>query len=109
MNEFVLNLASWKTEVPEVITKNDPSTNEEVKVYSGKTVEEDYPIRDNLQTMLRASGVFQDINDVAEAVYLAHQIRDADADEMFIEIRQIKLLKQCLDAHLRAVKEGRGQ
>ena len=107
---FELSLVSWKSEVPEVIKKNDPNSGEEVNMFSGKMISEDYPIRENLSTMLRSPGVFEDANDVAEAVYLAHMIKDTDEESIIVSVdqRQIMLLKKCLDAHLKAAANQRG-
>lgn len=105
---FELNLSSWESNVPEVVKKNDPTTGEEVNVFSGETVKEDYPVRENLQAMLRSPGVFEDINDVAEAVHLAHVIKDEKADKVSLDQRQVTLLKKCLDTHLKAAANQRG-
>ena len=86
---FELSLVCWKADVPEVIKKTDPATQEEVNVFSGKTIQEDYPIRENLQAMLRAPGVFKEVNDVAEAVHLAHVIKDETEETVTVDRQQV--------------------
>jgi len=105
---FELSLKSWVTDVPEMTKQVDPSTQKEVWVGTGKTVKEEYPLRINFQAMLRSPGVFADINDVAEAVTLAHMIKDTVDDNVMIDERQVRVLKQCLNTHLEAAKAGRG-
>jgi len=106
---FELSLVCWKADVPEIIKKTDPATQEEVNVFSGKTIQEDYPIRENLQAMLRSPGVFKEVNDVAEAVHLAHVIKDETEETVTVDRQQVTLLKKCLDAHLAAAAEGKCQ
>jgi hypothetical protein len=105
---FKLDLTSWEADVPEIIEKIDPSTQKKVKVYSGKTVKDDYPVRENLSAMLRSPGVFRDANEVAEAVFLAHAIRDHESDSMELDSPQIAILKKCVDTHLAAAADQRG-
>jgi len=106
--DLVLNLKHWEVEVPEVVKELDPTTQKEVNVFSGKTIQEDYPIRENLQAMLRSPGVFSEVNDVAEAVVLARLIKDETDDEILLDRPQVILLKKCLDTHLKAAAEQRG-
>lgn len=106
---FELSLTCWQADVPEIIKKIDPATQKEVNVFSGETIQEDYPIRENLQAMLRSPGVFTEVNDVAEAVHLAHMIKDEAEDVITIDKQQVTLLKKCLDAHLAAAAEGKCQ
>jgi len=48
----------------------------------------DYPIRSNLSVWLRMAGMFRKAEDVAEAVSLAKQIRDAEEDYVILDERE---------------------
>lgn len=100
MKKFTLDLTSW------VIPIQVQKTAEDGKPYL-KTEDADYPVKDNLGMMLRAGGLFKNVEDTVEAVMLGKSIQDTTEDSIEIDERELDLLKKCLDKHLEAAADGK--
>jgi len=100
MKKFVLDLTSWK--IPLQVQKTDKDGKPYIDVE-----DTDYPIKDNLGMMLRAGGLFKNVEDTVEAVMLGKSIQDTTEDSVEIDERELDLLKSCLDKHLEAAAEGK--
>jgi len=66
----------------------------------------DYPIRSNLSVWLRMAGMFRKAEDVAEAVSLAKQIRDAEEDYVILDEREAQILRSVIDRLLELSADG---
>lgn len=77
----------------------------------GKQVEKTdvYPLRDNLSNYLRAVGLFDTGEEIAEAVVLAKQILacDTEDDTLVLDEREMKVLKKCINLHVKLTKENK--
>lgn len=100
MKNFALELSSWK--IPLQVQK----TTEDGKPFI-ETEDIDYPIKDNLSMMLRAGGLFKNVEDTVEAVMLGKLIQTTTEDNIEIDERELDLLKKCLDKHLESAAEGK--
>lgn len=101
MKKFVLDLTTWEIDVP--VQKMDDAG----KPFVG-TKKMDYPVRDNLGSMLRAGGLFDNTEDTVEAIVLGKNIRSCMEATIEIDERELDLLKKCVDRHLEAANKGQG-
>jgi hypothetical protein len=67
----------------------------------------EYPLRNNLSEWLRTTGIFRNGNDIAEAVVLAKTIREYELNVLFIDEREAKLLKECLNRFIELTADGK--
>ena len=65
-----------------------------------------YPIRENISVWLRTAGMFRTIEDVAEAVCLAKQVRSSDDDFLILDEKEASILKRVVDRHLELTADG---
>lgn len=100
MKKFTLSLTSWVIPIQVQKTAEDGKPFIEIE-------DTDYPVKDNLGMMLRAGGLFKNIEDTVEAVMLGKSIQDTTEDSIEIDERELDLLKNCLDKHLEAAAEGK--
>ena len=89
MKKFELDLTAYEVEIP------------------GENNGIQYPIRDNLSSMLRAAGVFKSGEDTAEAVSLGKSIMAAQLNDIILDEREMEILKSCLNRHISATAEGK--
>lgn len=101
MKKFVLDLTTWEVEIP--VQKMDKD--DKPYFIQEKT---DYPVKENLGLMLRAGGLFDNTEDTVEAIIIGKSIQSHKKDSIEIDERELNLLKQCLDRHLKASTEGKG-
>ncbi len=64
-----------------------------------------YPFRGNCSSWLRTAGMFKTIEDVAEAVCLAKQIRDAKDDFLILDEKEATILRAVMNKHLEHAAE----
>ena len=101
MKKNVLDLTAWEieTQVQELGEDGNP-------IIVQKTMP--YPIKDNLGSMLRAGGLFDNTEDTVEAILLGKEIKNRVNDDIDLDERELMLLKKCLDKHLEAATKGAG-
>lgn len=101
MKKNVLDLTAWEieTQVQELGEDGNP-------IIVQKTMP--YPIKDNLGSMLRAGGLFDNTEDTVEAILLGKAIQNSEEDSVEVDERELTLLKKCLDKHLEAATKGAG-
>ena len=103
MKKFRLDLSKYE------VTAQVPVT----KTVDGKTVREledkteMYPLRENISVWLRSVGIFKSAEDIAEAVSVAKQVRDCQADEIKLDEREMGVLKQALNRLVELTAEGK--
>ncbi len=66
-----------------------------------------YPLRENYSVWLRTAGMFRNVEDVVEAVCLAKQIRDAEADFLILDEKEAATLRAVVDKHLDLAADGK--
>ena len=102
MKDFELDLSEWKVTVPvQRPTEGNP--------HAIAQVEQPYPFRENLNLWLRAAGVFRSGEDIAEAVVLAKELRDADGETILLDKREADILKKALNRHIELSADGKVQ
>jgi hypothetical protein len=101
MKKFVLDLTTWEINIP--IQKADE--NGKPFIVQEKM---EYPLKDNLGSMLRAGGLFDNTEDTVEAIMLGKNIRSCMEHNIEIDERELELLKKCMDRHLDAATKGQG-
>ena len=96
MKKFELNL----TEYSVTVKVND----------NGKMVDktEIYPLKDNISNYLRAPGVFDTGEEIAEAIGVAKQILDCKEDTIELDKREAEVLKRGINKHIAAAAAGNG-
>jgi hypothetical protein len=103
MKKFVLDLSKYE------VTLSMPVT----KVVDGKEIREMemqtqvYPLRENISTWLRSPGIFRTGEDIAEAVYVAKQIRDCKEDSIELDEREAKVLKDAVNRLVDLTADGK--
>ena len=103
MKKFKLNLSAYEVTAQVPVTKT--IDDKEVRVFENKT--EVYPLRDNISVWLRSVGIFKSAEDIAEAVSVAKQVRDATGDSIELDEREIGVLKQALNRLIELTSEGK--
>ena len=104
MKKYELNLEKYDVTVMMPVTKkNDDGT--ESRVMEEKT--DAYPLRVNISTWLRSLGIFKNGEDIAEAVMLAKQIRESEADTLELDEREADVLKQAVNRLVELTAEGK--
>ena len=104
MKKFELDLTKYDvTAMVPVTKKNDDGT--EIRVMGEQTNE--YPLRSNISTWLRSIGIFKNGEDIAEAVMLAKQIRECEADTLELDEREAGVLKQAVNRLAELTAEGK--
>lgn len=77
----------------------------------GKQIEktEVYPLKDNLSNYLRAMGLFDTGEEIAEAVILAKQILacNTEDDVLVLDEREMNVLKKCINLHIKLTKDNK--
>ena len=104
MKKFELNLEKYDVTMMAPVTKKDEA-GKEIRVMEHVT--DEYPLRDNISTWLRSLGIFKNGEDIAEAVMLAKQIRECEADTLELDERQAGVLKQAVDRLIELTAEGK--
>ncbi len=66
-----------------------------------------YPLRENYSCWLRTAGMFRNVEDVAEAVCLAKQIRNAEADFLILDEKEVSVMRMVIDKHLNLAADGK--
>ena len=100
MKKYRLDLTKYDVTMQVPVTKEDGQ-----RVFEDKT--ETYPLRDNISVWLRSVGIFKTGEDIAEAVSVAKQIRDATGDSIELDEREIGVLKQALNRLVELTAEGK--
>lgn len=105
MKKFKIDLSKYEVTAQMPIIKTDEKTGKEIRQLEDKT--ETYPLRDNISVWLRSVGIFKSAEDIAEAVSVAKQIRDCEADEIELDEREMSVLKQALNRLVELTAEGK--
>ena len=104
MKKYELDLTKYDVTVQMPVTKkNDDGT--ESRVMESKT--DVYPLRENISTWLRSLGIFKNGEDIAEAVMLAKQVRECEADTLELDEREADVLKQAVNRLVELTAEGK--
>ena len=103
MKKFKLDLSKYEVTAQVPVTKTVDG--KEVRQLDDKT--ETYPLRDNISVWLRSVGIFKTGEDIAEAVSVAKQIRDATGDSIELDEREIGVLKQAVNRLVELTSEGK--
>lgn len=101
MKSFVLDLTAWEIDIP--VQKIDATGKSFID-----TTRTEYPLKDNLGSMLRAGGLFDNTEDTVEAIMLGKNIRSSMEATIEVDERSVDLLKKCVDKHLEAATKGQG-
>lgn len=102
MKKYRLDLSAYDVTVQVPVTKTVDS--KEVREFEDKT--EVYPLRDNLSIWLRSVGIFKSAEDIVEAVSVAKQLRDCEADSIELDERETGVLKQAVNRLVALTAEG---
>ncbi len=103
MKKYKLDLSAYDVTAQVPVTKTVDG--KEVRQLEDKT--EVYPLRDNISVWLRSVGIFKTGEDIAEAVSVAKQVRDCEADEIILDEREMGVLKQALNRLVELTAEGK--
>ncbi|KKL67117.1 hypothetical protein LCGC14_2138180 [marine sediment metagenome] len=105
--KFRLDLSEYTVEVDEPVIGED----KKLVMENGRPKTEkkiiDYPIRDNLSDFLRTAGIYKSAEEIAEAVGLARQIREADKDCLILDEKEASVLRTVLDILIERTADGR--
>ena len=66
-----------------------------------------YPLKANLSDWLRGVGMFKTAEEVAEAVCLAKEIRDEEADWLILDEKEAAILTQAVDKLITLTADGK--
>ena len=66
-----------------------------------------YPLRENLSSCLRAVGVFNNGEEIVEAVVLAKSLLAREEDDIILDEREVVILKKCINRHLELAFESK--
>lgn len=103
MKKFKIDLSEYSVTAQVPVTKTVDG--KEVRQLEDKS--EVYPLRENISVWLRSVGIFKSAEDIAEAVSVAKQIRDATGDSIELDEREIGVLKQALNRLVELTAEGK--
>ena len=103
MKKFKLDLTEYNVTAQVPVTKTVDG--KEVRQLEDKS--EVYPLRENISTWLRGVGIFKTGEDIAEAVSVAKQIRDATGDSIELDEREIDVLKQAVNRLVELTSEDK--
>ncbi|MCK5615806.1 hypothetical protein KAR91_78810 [Candidatus Pacearchaeota archaeon] len=103
MKKYKLDLSKYEVTAQVPVTKTVDG--KEIRQLEDKT--EMYPLRENVSVWLRSVGIFKNAEDIAEAVSVAKQIRDCEADEIELDEREMSVLKQALNRLVELTSEGK--
>ena len=103
MKKFKIDLSKYEVTAQVPVTKTVDG--KEVRQLEDKT--ETYPLRDNISVWLRSVGIFKTGEDIAEAVSVAKQIRDCEADEIILDEREMSVMKQAVNRLVELTAEGK--
>ena len=102
MKKYKLNLIEYEVTARVPVTKTVDG--KEVRELKDKI--EVYPLRENLSIWLRSVGIFKTGEDIAEAVSVAKQIRDATDDSIELDEREAGVLKQTINKLIELTANG---
>ena len=91
--KYKLNLSEYSVPKPGSLVKDNETTV--------------YPIRTNLSDWLRGVGMFKTAEEVAEAVCLAKQIREAKVDTLILDEKEAAVLRQAIDKLIALTADGK--
>ena len=103
MKKYKIDLSEYEVTAQVPVTKTVDG--KEVRQLEDKT--EPYPLRDNISVWLRSVGIFKTGEDIAEAVSVAKQVRDATGDSIELDEREIGVLKQAVNRLVELTSEGK--
>ena len=103
MKKYRLDLSEYDVTAQVPVTKTVDG--KEVRQLEDKT--EVYPLKDNISIWLRSVGIFKTAEDIAEAVSVAKQVRDATGDSIELDEREIGVLRQALNRLIELTSEGK--
>ncbi len=103
MKKFMLDLSAYDVTAQVPVTKTVDG--KEVRQLEDKI--EVYPLRENLSVWLRSVGIFKSAEDIAEAVSVAKQLRDATGDSIELDERETGILKQAVNRLVELTSEGK--
>ena len=103
MKKYRLDLTEYDVTAQVPVTKTVDG--KEVRQLEDKT--ETYPLRENISVWLRSIGIFKTGEDIAEAVSVAKQVRDATGDSIELDECEIGVLKQALNRLIELTAEGK--
>ena len=103
MKKYKLNLSEYEVTTQVPVTKTVDG--KEVRELEDKS--EIYPLRENISIWLRSVGIFKTGEDIAEAVSVAKQIRDATGDSIELDERETGVLKQAVNRLVELTSEGK--
>lgn len=102
MKKYSLDLSEYEVTARVPVTKTVDG--KEVRELKDKI--EVYPLRENLSIWLRSVGIFKTGEDIAEAVSVAKQIRDATDDSIELDEREAGVLKQTINKLIELTANG---
>ncbi len=105
--KYKLDLSEYTVEVDERIIDKDGNPVIKNKQFVTKKKEIDYPLRINLSDWLRGVGMFKTAEEVAEAVVLAKEIRNVEADYLILDEKEAAILRQALDKLITMTADGK--
>jgi len=103
MKKYKIDLSEYEVTAQVPVTKTVDG--KEVRQLEDTT--EVYPLRDNISVWLRSVGIFKSAEDIAEAVSVAKQVRDATGDSIELDEREMSVLKQALNRLVELTAEGK--
>ena len=103
MKKYKLDLSEYEVTAQVPVTKTVDG--KEVRQLEDHT--EPYPLRENISVWLRSVGIFKSAEDIAEAVSVAKQVRDATGDSIELDEREIGVMKQALNRLVELTAEGK--
>jgi len=103
MKKYKLDLRPYKVKVRLPVIEE----NGENKIPSFNDVEQNYPLRENINAWLRSVGIFKTPEDIVEAVDLAKQILACEHDFIVLDEREADILKRALTRMIELTSEGK--
>ena len=105
--KFRLDLSAYAVEVDELVFgKNNEQVMENGRLKTEKKSIE-YPIRNNLSDFLRTAGIYKSAEEIAEAVGLAREIRNEEANYLILDEKEASVLRTVLDILVERTADGR--
>ena len=105
--KFRLDLRKYAVEVDEPVIGEDKKIVMENGRPKTKKKSTEYPIRDNLSDFLRTAGIYKSAEEIAEAVGLAREIRNEEANYLILDEKEASVLRTVLDILVERTADGR--
>lgn len=106
MKKYRLNLSEYEVEITNPVFEGGKPVIEG-GVQATEIKSEVYPLKDNLNSWLRSTGMFKTGEEITEAILLAKQIRDIESDSIELDEKEIAVLKKALNRLLELASDGK--